>query len=49
MSLPAADPLTRAKRSASAPISSIMPSGSTLFPLVLLIFTPPSARIIPWR
>ena len=37
-SMPGARPVTSAKRSASAPISSISSSGSTTLPLVLLIF-----------
>ena len=42
--LPGDVPTTSAKRSASAPNSSTISSGSTTLPLVLLIFTPPSGR-----
>ena len=48
-SLPGVAPWTTANRTASAPSSSIMPSGSTELPLVLDIFWPYGSRIRPDR
>ena len=48
-SLPGVAPWTSAKRSASAPSSSIVASGSTELPLVFDIFAPYGSRISPER
>ena len=48
LSAPAETPEISAKRSASAPYSSMRPSGLTTFPSDLLIFTLPT-RTRPWR
>ncbi len=48
-SMPGAVPLTSAKRSASAPTSSMTPSGSTTLPRVLDILAPTGSRTMPWR
>ena len=46
---PGVVPWTRAKRRASAPTSSIVPSGSTVLPFVFDIFWPYGSRIRPDR
>ena len=48
-SWPGAAPWISAKRRASAPVSSITPSGSTTLPFVLDIFLPSGSRISPDR
>ena len=45
-----ADPcVARAKRSASAPYSSVISVGSSTLPLVLLILSPSASRTVPCR
>ena len=48
-SWPAVVPWITAKRRASAPVSSMTPSGSTTSPFVLDIFLPSGSRISPDR
>ncbi len=49
MSLPGAVPVSRVKRSASVPYSSITSIGSITLPAILLIFLPYSSLTNPFR